>query len=677
VSLLLILIAIALSALSGLPTLAFRRGSDLGQRLAACAAVLACAAGATGAALGLFEPPSASIVLPWMAVGGSFVGLDPLSAFFLLPVFVVGGLASVYGLGYWPASKRPRTARRLQLFTGLLIAGMALLVTARHGMAFLIGWEAMALSAFFLVSIEDDRQESRRAGLVYLIATHLGTLTIFCLFSLWRRATGSYALEPYAGSLGLAVMNALFFLALLGFGLKAGMMPLHFWLPGAHAAAPGHISALLSGVVLKMGIYGLLRFLSLIPRPPAAWGGIVLALGAISALLGVVFALAQHDMKRLLAYHSVENIGIILMGLGLALLGRSSGRSGLFALGMGGCLLHVWNHSLFKSLLFMGAGSVVHATGTRRIDRLGGLAKAMPWTALFFIVGAVAICGLPPMNGFVSELLIYLGLFSGLAAAPGAGAVSGAAASAVAVVAPLLAMVGALALACFVKVGGAAFLGAPRSPEAAAARESSALMLIPMAALAALCALIGLLPWLLAPLLNAVAATWPLAPAVAGAQATPPGLEGLAPLKLVGAASACILVAAGLIALALARASRRARKVPTWDCGYASPDARMQYTASSFARGIVAMFAWATRPPKEPKRLVGIYPEALGLGEHEEQLDRALLPALRGLEGLSRWFHRFQSGLTQSYVLYILIALALLALTLLPYGRLFALLKAN
>lgn len=663
----LILAGLGLAAASGLPALALPRGSPWGQRLAACLMALAGLAGCAGAGAGLFEPPTASVALRWPAVGDSFLGLDPLSAFFLIPVFAVGALASIYGLGYYPQARNRRTARRLQLFFGLLVAGMGLLVIARQALAFLIGWEAMALSAFFLVATEDDRAESRRAAFVYIVATHVGTLTLFGMFALLRSVTGSFALSPLAATVGVGAMNGLFFLALLGFGLKAGMMPLHFWLPGAHAASPSHVSAMLSGVVLKMGIYGLLRMIWLIPRLPAAWGAAVLALGAVSGLLGVVFALAQHDMKRLLAYHSVENIGIILMGLGLAMLGRSSGRAELLVLGLAGCLLHVWNHSFFKSLLFLGAGSVVRATGTRAIDRLGGLAKKMPWTAAFFLAGAVAICGLPPMNGFVSEFLIYLGLFDGLAAGQAGAAIA----------APILAMIGALALACFVKVGGAVFLGSARGARAESADESPAAMLIPMAVLAAACAAIGLAPWLLPPVLDSVVASW-----VGGSQpslGSLPSLGSVANLGYVGAASAAVLGLAALIALPMARAVRRAKAGVTWDCGYAAPTSRMQYTASSFARGLVGMFSWTLRPPKEPARLTGAFPAAAALhGEVDDAvLDRALVPALRGLERLSLWSHRFQAGQTQQYVLYILIALALMSLTLIPFDRILAMLVAN
>jgi hydrogenase-4 component B len=688
----LIILAIILSAASGLPALVLPRRGSWAQRVSVGILALACGLGLAGAGMGLFETSSTTLILPWPSVGDSLIGLDPLSAFFLVPIFLVGGLASIYSLGYWPQAKNPRTTRRLLFFYGLLVAGMALLVIARQALAFLIGWEAMALSAFFLVTAEDEKLECRRAGLIYLVATHVGTLILFGMFALWRSATGSFELTPVTADLGLGAMNAVFFLCLLGFGLKAGIMPLHFWLPGAHANAPSHVSAVMSGVMLKMGIYGILRMLSLMPSLPAVWGVLVLALGVVSGVLGVAFAIAQHDMKKLLAYHSVENIGIILIGLGVAMLGRSCGRPELLMLGICGCLLHVWNHAFFKSLLFMGAGSVVRATGTRAIDRLGGLAKSMPWTAAFFLIGAVAICGLPPMNGFVSELLIYLGLFGGVT-----GGGKGLALAAVA--APCLALIGALAVACFVKVCGAVFLGNPREADAEGARESPVPMLAPMAALAASCAFIGLAPALVAPVLERAAGTW----AGAGAGLPPgssgelPSLLSLVPLPIVGAVSLALLAATALVTLALAiRFARRGSKTsssrertaglsdscrsgPTWDCGYAAPTARMQYTASSFARGIVGLFAWALRPEAEPGRLTGAFPAKASLhGEVQDVvLDRALAPAFRRVVGLSRLLRRFQQGLTQHYVLYILIALVALLATLVPFDSIIALVIAN
>lgn len=660
----LIVWAILLSAASGLVGLFFKRrgrSARVGQIVCVLVLVVACASGLVGSARGLFEPASVSYILPWPSAGAPLVGLDPLSSFFLILVFFVASLCSIYSLGYAPAERNPSTSRRTQLFFGLLVAGMALLLVARHALAFLVGWEAMALSAYFLIASEDEKPESRKAGFVYLVATHCGTLALFGMFALWRSATGSFELSS-AASMDAGALCGIVLLALFGFGLKAGVMPLHFWLPGAHSASPSHVSALLSGVMLKMGVYGIVRMLSLLPVLPAYWGVLVLALGAVSGVLGVAYALAQHDLKRLLAYHSVENIGIILMGLGLALLGRAWGRPEIVALGLAGCLLHVWNHALFKSLLFLGAGSVLKATGTRQIDKLGGLIKSMPWTALFFIVGAAAICGLPPLNGFVSELFIYLGIF-GLLSQTGGGA------ALTALAAPCLAMIGALAVACFVKATGATFLGSPRSPEAERGREAGASMLIPMGILAAACAAIGLAPGLVAGALDEAVLSWNGGSAL-------PGIVSLSPLSYISCAGLALVAAVALVSLMIAiRFSRRGqrslrRSGPTWDCGYAAPTARMQYTASSFARGLVLMFAWALKPSREIGKLHGAYParEELETEVEDGVLSRVVAPCSRLLAWLSQRARRFQQGLTQHYVLYILITLAALLLTLLTAG---------
>jgi len=652
---LLLLLAIALAASSGVAGLWFRRQSNMGQWLTTALAVLGSVAGLAGVggfwALGDRQP----ICLPWAVPGGQFyVGIDAISAIFLLPIFLVSLLGNIYGLGYWKQAEHPENGRKLRLFYGTLTAGMAVVVIARNGVLFLFGWEIMALSGFFLVTTEDRMPEVRQSGWIYLVATHVAALFLFALFGLLRAASGSYSLTVLkADSLAPGMATAIFVCALIGFGLKAGIMPLHVWLPGAHANAPSHVSAIMSGVILKMGIYGLVRVLSLLPTPPPSWGYAVLGLGVVSGVLGVAFAVGQHDLKRLLAYHSIENIGIIVMGLGLALIGRTYGQVDWIVLGLGGALLHVWNHALFKSLLFFSAGSVVHATGTREIDRLGGLAKAMPRTSLGFLIGAIAICGLPPLNGFVSELLIYLGLFGTLGIGPGA------ACPIAALAAPALALIGALAVACFVKVFAAVFLGSARSGDTLHAHEAPRSMLGPMGVLMACCCFIGLFPSLIAPMLDRAISNWSPEITDAGSR-----LATLAPLGWISLAGILLL-----LFLALGRAvlwqRLRANELATgstWSCGYASPTARMQYTSSSFAQMLVGLFGWALRPQVPRPAEMAIFPEKTEFHSHvpDTVLDRAVLPSFRLTARVFSWFHVFHQGSIQTYLLYIFLTLVAL-----------------
>ncbi|MFA7174308.1 MAG: proton-conducting transporter membrane subunit [Kiritimatiellia bacterium] len=654
-----ILMAICLAAASGLPGLCMPLKQPWGQRIAVGMMCVSSLLGLAGALLTLGADSFKSVIFPWPAIGNATLGVDSLSAFFLVPIFLMGGLGSIYGMGYWPQLRHLRNCRKLQLFWGLLVAGMAILVVSRDAMAFLFGWEVMALAAFFLVTTEERQAENRRAGWLYFVSTHIGTLTLFALFALWRWTTGSYDFIPVASdAITLGVMNTLFFLALLGFGVKAGVMPLHFWLPGAHASAPSHVSAILSGVMIKMGIYGLLRFLSLLPSPPYLWGALILMLGAVSGVLGVVFAIAQHDLKRLLAYHSIENIGIILMGLGLAMLGRSAGQPRWIVLGMAGCLLHTWNHSLFKSLLFLSAGSVIHSVHTRNIDSLGGLAKAMPWTSAMFAVGAVAICGLPPLNGFISELFIYVGLLSSVITGKST-------ASAIAV--PILAVIGALALACFVKVYGALFLGNPRTAAAAHAHESPWSMRMPMVVLAAGCALIGLAPLLLPAILDSAISDW-----LIGTEAPAISISAAIPLKALSWIAVLLVTLIVAATLVMRHLCQNARYVNTWGCGFTAPTARIQYTASSFAQMIVNLFGWVLHPQMHPPRIGGLFPKSAKMHTYVNDiiLDRVLMPVSWNLVRWFGWFRRFQHGVTQQYLLYILIAAILMMCTMIPFKEL-------
>jgi formate hydrogenlyase subunit 3/multisubunit Na+/H+ antiporter MnhD subunit len=614
--------AIALPAASGLAAALVRGRPAAAQRVA-------CAALCGGAALGLAA--GVAVLLGADGAMGSALRLDALAATFLVAICAVAAAGSIYGLDYFPQATLGSKAVRVQIFFGLVVAGMVLLVSAANAIAFLVGWEVMALSGFLLVHTDHEKREAQQAAFVYLATTHVGTLALFGMFALLRQWTGSYSFTAMAGLAGAGQLAApVFALALLGFGLKAGLMPLHFWLPGAHAAAPTHVSALLSGVLLKTGIYGLLRVTGLFDAPPASWGWAVLALGGVSAVLGVAFALAQHDLKRLLAYHSVENVGIIAMGVGLGLLGRARGDAALVLLGTAGAVLHVLNHALFKSLLFFGAGAVHHATGTRELDLLGGLARPMPRTALLFLLGAAAISGLPPLNGFVSEWLVYVGLLDTLRRP--AGDLLAFAALGV----PVLALVGGLAAACFAKVVGVAFLGAPRSDAARAAHEAPRAMLGPMAALAAACAAIGIAPAaLVSPLARAAAAWARVEPAVfapAAARATGGAL------RVSAIAAALLAVGASLVLLRrrLAR-GRPAAEAETWGCGFAAPTARIQYTGSSFAALLLERFSWVVRPHGEVPHLEGPFPGTAAFQTHvpDAVLDLALLPAARGVRWLA------------------------------------------
>jgi hydrogenase-4 component B len=652
------LAAAAVLAFSGVPGLFLSRVGSTGQWVSTGLVAIGCLVGLGGVGVCWATGAGPGVELPSSGPMGTVrARVDGLSALFLIPVFLVSLLGSVYGLGYWRQSDHPTNGRRLGFFYGLLAAGMAVLLVAADGFLFLIGWEVMALAAFFLVTTEDHKEEPREAGWVYFVATHLSTLCLFGLFALLFARTGSLDLVPLGpDQMTPETSTALFVLALVGFGLKAGVMPLHVWLPGAHAAAPSHVSALMSGVIIKMGVYGIVRFAAILPHQRPEWGVAVLGLGAVSGVLGVAYAVGQHDLKRLLAYHSIENIGIIVMGVGLALLGRSLGRPDWVVLGMAGALLHVWNHALFKALLFLSAGSVVHATHTREIDHLGGLAKSMPATAFCFLAGAVAICGLPPLNGFVSEFLIYLGLFRTLGS-------SGLPALTCAFAVPALALIGGLALACFVKVYGAAFLGTARSEHSHRAHESGSTMLAPMVILVACCAFIGLFPGRVAPALTMGVESWAPGTSAAGGR-----LNALAPLGEVGAAGLALL--GGLLVAAVCiRWVVRHRPIAagaTWGCGYAAPTERMQYTSSSFAQMLVRFFAWAlvprVRKPK-PHRL-GLFPGTSGFHSEvpDAVLDRAVLPSVRVGAWVLAWLRILQRGNVQAYLLYIFLTLLALLL---------------
>jgi formate hydrogenlyase subunit 3/multisubunit Na+/H+ antiporter MnhD subunit len=644
--------ALALLAVSGVGSLLAGRWSERwAVVLGAGGAGVACGAGLAGAIGALLCRVDLTVARPWRMPYGEFrLGLDPLSAFFLIPLFLLSGLAALYAIGYFRPWKG-RNPGRFWLFFNGLVASMALVVAARNGVLFLAAWETMTIASFFLVIFDEADSRSAHAGWIYLVATHLGTALLIGLFVLLGRGAGSQDFGTYAAPAGMA--GGLFVLGLAGFGTKAGLYPLHVWLPEAHPAAPSPVSAVMSGVMIKTGIYGIVRLLVILGTVPGWCAWLVLGIGAASGILGVLFALAQHDLKRLLAYHSVENIGIIALGIGLGMMGVHAGMPVLAALGFAGGLLHVLNHAIFKGLLFLGAGAVAHATGTRDIERLGGAMKRMPWTGAAFLVGSAAICGLPPFNGFASEFLIYMGAFKAILG-------SGSAALGGVTVVTALALIGGLAAACFAKAFGIVFLGEPRSAAAAAAREVGGSMRAPMAVLAALCLAIGLLAGTVLRAMDPVVAMLAGNPSTVAA---PGAVWVLMPATLFGVLA---LLLGGLLLLAALRrrllAGRANRETVTWDCGYAAPAASMQYTATGFAQPLTQAAEGILRPRVESQLPQGVYPASGAYHADTPDVARRMLfdPLFRAAAerlGQLRWL---QQGRVHWYVFYLVAVLALL-----------------
>jgi hydrogenase-4 component B len=603
----------------------------------------------------------------WPMPGGSLaMALDPLTALFLAPTFLIGGLCALYGHGYLAATHPGPRSASSWFFFNVLLASIVLVLLARNAVLFLVSWELMAVASFFLVTLDDETAATQEAGWTYLVASHFGTAFLIVLFALLGGRAGSLDFRDFeaVAADGGSRAGLLFVLALVGFGVKAGLVPLHVWLPEAHPAAPSHVSALMSGVMIKTGIYGILRVLGFLGPPMPWWGWVLIGVGACSGLAGVILALAQHDLKRLLAYHSVENIGIITMGLGVGLLGISIGSPWLIALGFAGCLLHVVNHAIFKALLFLGAGAVFTATRTRDMERLGGLLRLAPWTGATFLVGAAAISGLPPLNGFVSEFLILIGAAKGIATLPKEA------------VAPLfivvcsLALIGGLAAACFTKAFGIVFLGTPRAPLPATVADPGARMLAPLLLLAAACPGVSLLsPWLVPRLGVAVAVLHP------GSEAAVRGaLAGAGSWLAEFTACSAVVVAITALVIVLRRrllAGREVRDAVTWDCGYAAPTARMQYSAASFVRPLTSLFRPLLRTRLRAVPPAGLFPAGASLSTETPDTAREHLyaPIFRAVQHGASRLRGLQHGRVQLYVLYIAATLVALLVWELAWMR--------
>jgi hydrogenase-4 component B len=605
-----------------------------------------------------------------LPIGGAALGVDRLSAFFVVVIAVGAIPAAMYAVGYTREYAGKHSFAALGFAFNVFIAAMVLVALARNVLTFLFLWEAMSLASYFLVITEHEREETLDAGWVYFVMTHAGFAALFLGFLLLARTTGTMDFANWsvaAAKLDPTSRNLIFILFALGFGSKAGVVPLHVWLPRAHPAAPSHVSALMSGVMIKLGVYGLVRVaFDWLGTGPVWWGGTMLIVGAVSAVLGVLYALVEHDLKRLLAYHSVENIGIILLGLGAGMLFQAHGLEALAALALIAALYHTLNHAAFKSLLFMGAGAVVLATHTRNMEELGGLIKRMPQTATFFLVGSVAIAALPPFNGFISEWLTFQSLL--LSFQISAHTVNLIFALGVAA----LALTSGLAAACFVKAFGITFLALPRSEHAALAREVEWTMRAPMALLAFACVALGVAPFvILAPL---EATVFDLTRAHADMKfdwsmvVANDSFGWVAPLW-VAIGLIAFLVAIPL-ALRLMGVNRRRRYYETWGCGRALQTARFEYTATAFANPFKRVFALLYRPVKEldiefhPEsryfvRTIAYYNEGRLIFE-----DALYRPLLRMIQALARAARVLQSGNVHGYLVYILVALvALLILT--------------
>ncbi len=592
------------------------------------------------------------------------VRLTPLAAFFEAALGILGAAVSVYSLGY-------RGSGLLASFYNVLLLGLALVFAAGDAFFFLVAWELMAVTAWCLIAFEHEKPATRNSAMLFLIMSHAGTGMLLLAFLILARAAGSTdftAFHELASRLPAREQAAVLLLFFAGFGVKAGIIPLHVWLPAAHPVAPSNISALMSGIVIKTGIYGMaLVFFDFFGAPPVWAGMLVLGTGVLSALLGVLYALMEHDLKRLLAYHSIENIGIILIGFGSAMVFRALGHPLFAAIALVAALYHTLNHAIFKCLLFLGAGAVLQSTRTRNMEEMGGLIRRMPATAFFFLVGAVAISGLPPLNGFVSEWLTYQALLAGF------GSTESLTRVAFPIAGALLALTAALAAACFVKAFGISFLALPRSPQAAGAQEVGGAMLAAMGMLAALCVVLGLgAPWFL-PVFDPVTRQ-AFGVAASGALTAGGGFALAAGAVRSGTVSpagiaAMLVVLSALPAIFWMALGRRAPRVsgPTWDCGLPGLTAENQYTATGFSKPIRMIFAALYRPRREIHsefEVSAYYPTAVHFESHvDPAIEKHVYRPFRDwLYRMARGVRQVQAGSIHAYLAYIFITLIALLL---------------
>ncbi len=560
--------------------------------------------------------------------------IDRLSAFFILIISIVSLSVSIYSIGYIEHYKSSQKRGALASLMAFFILSMVLVVASKTLFSFLFFWELMALSSFILVMFEYEEKETRKAGLFYFIMTQLSTVFLLLAFIMIYVATGSFEMSPLSGQSHLFI-EFLFIFLFLGFGIKAGVIPFHKWLPYAHPASPSNISALMSGVMLKVAIYGLMRFMLFILKPELSWGFLIFFFGLISAILGIIYAFKDNDVKRLLAFSSIENIGIVLIGLGLYIIFNAYGFPEVAVLGMAGALVHIFNHALFKSLLFLTSGSIAYSAKTKNIEKLGGLVKTMPYTAMFFFVGAISISALPPFNGFISEFMIFQAFLTSFSLHSRI--------LEVVMIAGLFifALTSALAAACFVKAFGITFLAAPRTEEAKNAKEVPFSMLLGPAILSILCIAFGLFSFQIFSLI---------------------GYSYLIPNMLeIG-----IMLTVVYLFAFLAMRNSQSRISETWGCGILSQNPRMEYTASGFTGPITTIFGSIYKTKKiSDKSYYDKYQSIFKEGSATIKLmkffeETFYLPVARAVNSFSFKVSEIQRGDLDTHIVYAFITIVLL-----------------
>jgi len=583
------------------------------------------------------------ILLPY-PFGTIPVRIDPLSAWFILIINLTCINSAVYGMGYLRKYVQQKTNLMLHWSSFILFqASMLGVCVLQHGLAFLVAWEIMSISSFLLVIFEHGIPGTLKAGINYLVQMHIGAAFLSIAFIAVYSREGSFDFVAIDAWFTHHPPDWIFLLFFLGFGIKAGFIPLQTWLPHAHPAAPSHVSGAMSGVIVKLGIFGILRMISFLHSGFMGIGEAILVLSMLTALYGILNAAVHRDVKRMLAFCTIENIGLIGMGIGIGLIGKASGNAAIFYIGFLAALLHTLNHSLYKSLLFFSAGNIYQQTHTRDMDRLGGLMRRMPQTALLFLCGSLAICALPPFNGFVSEFLLYSGFSEGLKAAGvqmNLLMVAGIAA---------LAMVGGLSLFTFTKTFGVIFLGTPRTPVVERAVEVSGLMRMPLYVISAIMLFIGFFP-------NALIGM--LLP-VAGVLDAGGHVGNYTPYSLLGWTGPLFGVLVGVVLVIYYVRTRFASRMParvlsTWGCGYTAPNSRMQYTGKSFAKSLAKLFSYFTAETKKYAEITGIFPEGRSYRSHYGDFfeGRIFGWAKNRLLAAIDYFGFIQTGQTQRYVLY-------------------------